>query len=117
MVVLIGLFLFAQPDTSKLSKEKILKNPKYEKVERVNLTGSRFQVLNKKEYKEVAVTVVDERFVPVRHFAIKNFNGKNVEWDFKDQYGNEVPDGQYTIIVSITYTDGSKSTKYISVKK
>lgn len=72
---------------------------------------------NIKKYKEVSVTVVDERFVPVRHFVIKDYSGNSISWDYLDQNGKEVPSGEYIIIVSITYLDDSKETKYIRVNK
>lgn len=69
---------------------------------------------------DIAVNILDARFVPVRTFVLRGVKKKErVEslWDGRDVYGREMPAGNYYASLSIVYSDGAKESKFFKFEK
>lgn len=109
-------------------KKPVISNPGKFKVDynlqkRASSGGPKFGApgLSSGETKaDVAVNILDERFMPVRAFVLRAVKlGQRMEslWDGRDVYGKEMPAGSYYASLSILYTDGSKETKFFRFSK
>jgi len=68
----------------------------------------------------ISVNILDSRFYPVKAYVIREVK-KNTRfeslWDGRDVYGKESPKGTYYASLSISYSDGTKESKFFKFVK